>query len=96
MAILLKIYSGKHLKNNNNKKGISTVGANMLEMHCKHKRVFEGGNRVRNQRRDREKERKRGGGGKGRRFEAKNYLHGPFRVLSLLFSLKFVYHFILL
>lgn len=71
------------------------MGANMLE---KHKKVFEGGNRVRHQRRDREKERKRGGGGggKGRRFEAKNYLRGPFRVLFLCFSLKFLYHFILL
>lgn len=40
-------------------KSISTVGANRLEMHCKHKRVFEGGNRVRKKPEETQKEREK-------------------------------------
>lgn len=57
------------------------MGENRLEMHCKQKEslkvviVLE-----RNQRRYRKTEER--GGGKGRRREAKNYLHGPLEFCS--------------
>lgn len=96
--MLWKIYSGKHPENEFlKKKEFPQWGANRLEMHCKHKRVFEGGNRVRKESRgDRGRERKGGGGGggKGRRCEDKNYLHGPldfcpfafFKIYFLIFA----------
>ena len=38
------------------------MGANRLETHCKHKRVFEGGNRVRKKPEEIEKEEEEKGG----------------------------------
>lgn len=48
------------------KKGSSTVGANRLEMHCEHERVFESDNRVRRKPEEIETERGRGGDVRGR------------------------------
>lgn len=71
-------------------------------MHCKHKRVFEGSNHVKKKPEEIQKEREEDEEGKGRRCEAKNYLHGPLAIClfaffkNCLFIYLFLNNFILL
>lgn len=60
------------------------MGANRLEMQCKHKRVFEGGNRVRKKPEEIQKKRRR-----EEMCEAKYYIHGPleFSPFAFFFSI---------
>lgn len=59
-------------------------------MQCKHKRVFEGGNRVRKKPEEIQKKRRE------EMCEAKYYIHGPLEFSPFAFFFPFFNHFILL
>lgn len=54
-------------------------------MQCKHKRVFEGGNRVRKKPEEKQKKRRR----REEMCEAKSYIHGPLEFSPFAFFLFF-------